>query len=136
MESPLMQEQEQAALGLALLLKDHGPQLLYRNVAYSSAPSPAPSPFNSSTSLSSLASSSAATTTSSSSNGGGVITTLTLLKGLQTALETAEGKSSASTQARIRQGALLAVKAMCEEMGTSFLIPLSLPPYTSILLVL
>jgi hypothetical protein len=44
--------------------------------------------------------------------------TLTLLKGLQTALETAEGKSSASTQARIRQGALLAVKAMCEEMGT------------------
>ncbi|TFJ80873.1 hypothetical protein NSK_007787, partial [Nannochloropsis salina CCMP1776] len=107
-DSAVVSEQEQAARDLSGLLLAHGPALLYRNLSHTSAPSP----FSSSSSLSSLASSS--TTVPARA---GTVTTLTLLKALQAGLDSVEGKSNSSSHARIRQGALLAVKAMAQEAG-------------------
>ena len=73
MESPTHTEQDTAAEALAHLILEQGPQMLSKNVSYSSAPSPS----SSSSSLSSLASAATAT-----------LTTLTLWKAIQAALET------------------------------------------------
>lgn len=95
---PMEEQQAAAAATIAGLLKEHGPILLTRPVTYTL---PLVSPSSSSSSLSSLA---------SGSGGGGITVIVSLLKGVQSALETAEGGSGRSQGlGRVRQGALTAI---------------------------